>query len=97
MEFYVGIHIRFVRRRSSQKVPGPDPDPGTKQMPPADLDFALVPGCQKLNTRGRGGVNEEKKKSPYTPLDFVRKNYGNVHSGKRLLEFVQMHRRVQSF
>ena len=43
------------------------------------------------NTRGKHGVNEKKKKSPYTPLDFVRKNYGNSISGKRLLEFVQTH------
>jgi hypothetical protein len=43
------------------------------------------------NTRGGGSVNEEKKKSPYAPLDFVRKNYGNALAGKRLLEFVQTH------
>lgn len=43
------------------------------------------------NTRGKHGVNEKKKKSPYTPLDFVRKNYGNELAGKRLLEFVQTH------
>jgi hypothetical protein len=35
------------------------------------------------NTRGTS--------SPYKPLDFVNQNYGNVNSGKRLLEFIVEH------
>jgi hypothetical protein len=33
----------------------------------------------------RGGT------SPYRPLDFVKDNYGNAHSGKRLYDFVKEH------
>ena len=35
------------------------------------------------NTRGRRGRN------PYKPLEFVKKNYGNMNAGKKLYEFVQ--------
>jgi hypothetical protein len=35
------------------------------------------------NTRG--------DKSPYKPLDLVKSNYGNEHSGKRLYDFVKEH------
>lgn len=35
------------------------------------------------NTRGNN--------SPYKPLEFVKKNYGNDKSGPRLLEFVKKH------
>ncbi|KAL7535528.1 hypothetical protein ACHAXR_006545, partial [Thalassiosira sp. AJA248-18] len=35
------------------------------------------------NTRGR--------ENPYKPLEFIKKNYGNVNSGRRLLEFVKEH------
>ena len=47
-------------RRNSYATPGPFMSaggppkkyPGTKhEMPPADLDFALVPGCQKLRSK----------------------------------------------
>ena len=35
------------------------------------------------NTRG--------KNNPYRPLEFVKKNYGNVITGRRFLEFVKQH------
>ena len=35
------------------------------------------------NTRGGN--------SPYKPLEFVKKNYGNANSGQRLFDFVKQH------